>query len=162
MKANNRLKNGLDFEWVDVVIVPYVSEEGREQLKGGNFEGIHFDPAIFDQPEKAVKQLYQLTSTLTMPPSLLPIQNLDGDVVTEHGNEVARFWDDAGYVQPILKYCRDEVKAMGAFDIAMTREQIGYLPQHFSHQYIVSQRFRQHLEAMKVRATEFVPVELVD
>lgn len=162
LKANGRLKNKLDFGWLDVIIIPYVSEKGRAELEGKNFEGIEFEPAIFDQPEKVAKQLYQLTSNLTMPPCLVPIKNSDGEVVKDESKEVALGWDDAGYVQPVLKYRREEVEAMGAFDIAKTREQTGNLPQHYRHQYIVSQRFRQQLEAMKVRSVDFVPVELVD
>jgi hypothetical protein len=162
LKTNKRLKNNLDFGWLDIVIVPYVSEKGREQLEAKSFSGIRFVPAIFDEPEKAAKQLYELTSTQTMPQCLLPIQNNNGDVVGNDDAEGARIWDDAGYVQPILKYRREEVEAMGAFDIAKTREKTGNLPQHYRHQYIVSQAFRQHLEAMKVRSVDFVPVELVD
>lgn len=162
LRTSDRLKNNLDFGWLDIVIVPYVSEKGRKQLEVESFEGIRFVPAIFDEPENAAKQLYELTSTLTMPQCLLPIQNNDGDVVGDDDAEGARIWDDAGYVQPILKYRREEVEAMGVFDIAKTREQIGNLPQHYRHQYIVSQRFRKHLEAMKVRSVDFVPVELVD
>lgn len=162
LKANKRLENNLDFGWLDIIIVPYVSENGRKRMEKEGFLGVRFEPAVFDEPKRASKQLFELTSVLTMPPCLLPIQNDDGDLVAEDWKLGARIWDDAGYVQPILKYRRKEVEAMGAFDIAKTRETTGNLPQHYRHQYIVSQRFRQHLEAMKVRSVDFVPVELVD
>ncbi len=162
LKSSPSLKNSLDFGWLDIVIVPYVSEKGREQFELERFEGIHFEPAIFDQPEKATKQLYQLTSTLTMPTCLLPRQDNDGEDVHEGLEVGARIWDDSGYVQPILKYLREEVETLGSFDIAKTWEQIGNLPQHYHHQYIVSQRFRHHLEARGARSVEFVPVALVD
>lgn len=162
LKANKRLKNNLDFGWLDIVIAPYVSQIGREQLEGEDFKGIRFEPAIFDEPQKVTNQIYELTSNLVMPRCLLSIQNNDGDIVAEDWKDGARIWNDGGYVFPVLKYRREEVEAMGAFDIAKTREQTGNLPQHYHHQYIVSQRFRQHLEAMKVRSVEFVPVELID
>lgn len=162
LKANKRLKNNLVFGWLDIIIVPYVSEKGREQMERESFTGIHFKPAIFDEPEKAVKHLYELTSTQTMPPCLLPIKNDDGEIVAEDWKYGARIWDDGGYVLPILKYHREKVETMGAFDIAKTRELTGHNPRHYRYQYIVSQRFRQHLEAMKVRSVDFVPVELVD
>lgn len=164
LKVSNRLRSKLDIGWLDIVLALYVSEMGREQLQGGNFTGIHFEPAIYDQPEKykEIKQLYQLTSTLTMPSCLLPILNKDGEIVDEHWKEGGtRAWNDGGYIQPILKYRREEVAAMGAFDIAKTRETTGFNPRLYRHQYIVSQRFREYLEELKVRTVEFVPVELV-
>lgn len=162
LKINNRLKNTLDFGWLDVVVVPYVSETGREKLEGIGFDGIHFKSAMFDGTDQTVKQLFELTSNLVMPECLLPIQNNDGDIVCVNYTESARIWDDAGRVQPILKYRREDIEAMGTFDIAKTLERVGNLPQHYKHHYIVSQRFRKYLEAMKVRSVEFVPVEVVD
>lgn len=161
LTVNQRLKNKSDFGWLDVIIVPYVSDSGKNQLECGDLLGLQCKPAIFDKPEKASKQLYELTSAITMPPCLLPIQNGNGEVVPENWNEGERIWDDGGYVPPILKFRREEANCLGPFDIARTRELIGSRSQHYRHQYIVSQRFRKTVEAMRVRTVDFLPVELI-
>ena len=97
-----------------------------------------------------------------MPPCLVPIQNGFGEVVQDESHGLGQYYDDAGYVQPILKFRKSEVEALGTFDYARTAERVGGMPQHYRHQYIVSQRFRKFLEAKKAHTFDFVPVELVD
>jgi hypothetical protein len=161
LTVNRRLKSKSDFGWLDIITVPYVSENGKNQLECKDLVGLHCKPAIFDIPEKAPKQLYELSSTITMPPCLLPVQNGAGEVVAENWNEGERIWDEGGYLPPILKFRRVEVTCLGAFDIAKSRELIGSRSQHYRHQYIVSQRFREIVDAMKVRTVGFIPVELM-
>ena len=162
LQRNTRLKNALDFGWLDHIAVPYVSDAGRRQLESESLSGVLFKSALFDEPEKVSKKLFELTSSVIMPSCLLSIQNSYGDIVDNHYKEGERIWNDKGYTQPILKYNRSEVETMGAFDIAKTKEFIGGGKSHYKHQYIISQKFRQSLEKMKVKGVEYVPVELVD
>ncbi len=69
-------------------------------------------------------------------------------------------WDDAGRVQPILRYNRAEIEKVGEFDFAKTRELIGGMKKHYRHHYVVSQRFRKAILDGKYRWIDFVPVEI--
>lgn len=161
-RANKRLKNSLGFGWADLVNVPLVSEEGMNALKDGELVGLEFEPVRYDNPSAASRQLYLLTSSVKLPGCLLPLKNREGKRVSAPDEPGGKYWDDGGYMPPFLKYQKDEIDAMPAFDLGLTHERIGGLKQYEHHQYIVSQRFREHLEAMKVRSVDFIPVELVD
>ena len=94
-----------------------------------------------------------------MPPALNPLINEAGGVVIPN-TEWWCFHDDGGRTPEVLRYRAEEVKALGDFDIAMTYERVGY---HKSTAYrwcIVSQKFRQALKKLKVRAVTYVPVQL--
>ena len=52
LQRNKRLKNALDFGWLDHIAVPYVSDAGRRQLESESLSGVLFKPALFDEPEK--------------------------------------------------------------------------------------------------------------
>jgi len=162
VRHDNKLKNKTDFGWLDVIFTPFVSSSGKEQLEAFELNGMEFVPAIYEKPEKSPKKLFQLTSVNTMPSCLLTVQNNNGDIISDDDHSGARIWNDNGYRLPVLKYNRQEVEVMGEFDIAKTKELIGNMPQQYKHHYIVSQKFRQCLEKMKVKGVDYVPVELVD
>lgn len=161
LKAGSRLKNNLSFGWLDIVMVPYVSAEGKGELATAGLDAIDFEPAVFDLPEKAAKKLYRLTSNIKLPRSLTRVRNLSGETMPLEDRENGHYWDDGGYVPPVLKYRFEDIKALPRFDIALTCEQIGARLELYRQYCIVSQSLRKQLEKMKVRTVEFIPVDLV-
>ncbi len=157
LAADARLKNRMTLGWVRTIIVPYASEEGREQLRSGHLDGLDFIPARFDRPDKVTKPLYQISSRVTLPKCRLSLQDHLGQVSVCGGS-----WSDGGYSPPILRYIRKDVDALRPFDIALTLEKMGGLPTHHRHNLIVSQRFRRHLANLKIRGFGYIPVVLED
>ena len=153
LAASSKLKSRAELGWANTIIVPFASEAGRDALVAGELQGLALVAAVFDRPEKAHRQLYQMTSNVCLPQSLTPVQNVSG----EHGLE-GGIWDDRGYTPQFLRYRRSEIEAVGPFDIAHTLERTGYLPQHQRHDLIVSQKFRGHLAKRKLQVFDYVPV----
>jgi hypothetical protein len=160
LRVDKKQKSSLKIGWLDVVITPFASDAGRGELEQCGFNGLEFVPAIFDKPEKVTKPLWMMTSSITLPHCLLPVQNHRGEIVDPTTEESGRMWDDAGRVQPILRYNRTEIEKVGEFDFAKTRELIGGMKKHYRHHYVVSQRFRKAILDGKHRWIDFVPVEI--
>lgn len=163
LKANSRLKNKLVFGNVEHTRVFYASQEGREHLDRQNLIGIAWDPVVFDQPEKAAKQLFGLRSSITMPKCLTRIVDTRGtDVATLAESEiVVRQWDNGEHFPAEMSFRRSEVEALGKFDVALPQEVVGGFPRWYHPEVIVSQRFRQVLLKMKNTSVGFNPVHLV-
>ncbi|MBK8036916.1 MAG: hypothetical protein IPK22_07230 [Verrucomicrobiaceae bacterium] len=163
LKANDRLKNKLAFGSVEQSRVFYASDEGREHLSGLNLTGIDWEPVVFDHPEKAAKGLFRLCSSVTMPKCLTPIVDSGyTDVTTLPEAEVQdRQWYNGGYLPAEMSFRRNEVEALGQFDVAITQELVGGFPRWYHPEVIVSQRFRQVLLKMKNKTAGFNPVHLV-
>ena len=160
LRVDKKQKNTLAIGWLSPIITPFASDTGRAELEKHHFKGLEFFPAIFDKPEKVTKPLWMLTSSITLPPCLLPVQNQRGEIVDPNTEEGERIWDDAGRVLPVLRYDRGQIQAIGEFDIAKTRELIGGMRRHYRHHYVVSQRFRKAIIDGKHRWIDFVPVEV--
>lgn len=160
--ANERLKKKLTFASEELTRVFYASEEGRDYLNAQNLVGLCWEPAVFDRPEKAARKLFRLRSYVILPSALTKI--VDGrdrdlaDVPLSEGGD--RDWDSGGYRPPEIHYRREEIDALGEFDIALTREMIGGRPQWYHPDVIVSQRFRRVLMKMKNTSVGYNPVHL--
>jgi hypothetical protein len=160
--ANERLKKKLTFASEELTRVFYASEEGRGYLDAQNLVGLCWEPAVFDRPEKAVRKLFRLRSSVILPPALTRIvDGRDRDVthvpLTEGGD---RDWDSGGYRPPEIHYRRKDLDELGEFDVAVTTEMIGGMPQWYHPDVIVSPRFRKILMKMKNTSVGYNPVHL--
>lgn len=160
VRVDGKQKSKIGVGCLEPVLVPYASEDGRAELDAHAFRGLVFKPAVFDTPDKVKKPLFRMVSSVTLPPCLLPLQNRDGQRPND-ARECGQYWDDGGHVPPILKFSGDDLRNLGDFDFATTREVVGEFPKFYRPEYIVSQRFRQAIIAGKHRWIGFTPVEIL-
>lgn len=114
-----------------------------------------YHPLEWDKPELAQGDFWEIDTPYTMPSCLTPISQDEAGL---------RFYDDAGCEPSELRFRRDEVAAMGDFDAAWTKEEVGK-PNDLrdgGHHLIVSQRFRRSCLDYPLEHVSFVPVRLVD
>ncbi|MFO1482658.1 MAG: hypothetical protein U1F71_04760 [Verrucomicrobiaceae bacterium] len=114
-----------------------------------------YHPLEWDKPELAQGEFWEIDTPHVMPPCL-------NDMITwEDG---ARVFEDGGCEPVELRFRRSEVAAMGDFDAAWTREEVGKPndPRDGGHHLIVSQRFRRACLDYPLEHVSFVPVRLVD
>lgn len=116
---------------------------------------LNYHPLEWDKPEEAKGKFWEIDTSHTMPPCLTKI------ISWEDGTRV---YEDEGCEPVELQYRRDEVAAMGDFDAAWTREEIGKPgdPRDGGHLLVVSQRFRRACLDFPLEHVSFVPVRLVD
>jgi hypothetical protein len=119
--------------------------------------GLHlcYHPLEWDNPKAAKGDFWEIDTPHIMPPCLTPI--------SEDGTGM-RFFEDAGCEPAELHYRRSEVAAIGSFDAAWTKEEIGVPgePREGGHHLVVSQRFRRACLDYGLDHVEFIPVRLVD
>ena len=132
----------------------FVNTEIKRALEAENLKGIAFKPVFFDKPEKARGEYWQLTSTITMPPCLLPVLTIPSTP-----NPVLCY-DDGGHFPQELVFDHAAVREIEPFDIALTRENLCPLPNAWPYEFIVSQRFRQAIHKLKMSSVDLVPVRL--
>ncbi len=138
-----------------------VAEPLRSQLLAAELKGLHLPEVEFRPPNrKVIKPLWGLKSSIILPKPLNLLQGEDGNAV-EPNTEWWCWWDDGGRDPAVLRYKREELSALGPFDIAMTLERVGQTEQGAYRQCIVNQRFRETLARLKVKGVDYVPVELV-
>jgi hypothetical protein len=133
----------------------------RKLLNDSDLMGLEFIPVRYDHPEKGCRELWQFGRKIEMPKCYLPRQDNDGSDFVE-GISHAAYWDDAGYFPPELRFVREEVEALGPFDMARTKEKAGNNREYSRSEVIVSQRFREVLEKAKITSIDYVPVRLID
>lgn len=133
----------------------FVNDELRSELEARDLKGIVFHPVFFDHPEKAKGHFWELGSSLTMPPCLLPVVTIPRtDPPAGHA------YDDGGHFPQELRFRRREVAALGDFDIAITREDIDLRPSAWWRELVISQRAYRILRDLKVTTAVFAPVRL--
>lgn len=160
VRVDGKQKSKIAVGCLEPILVPYASEDGRKELLEHDFHGLAFEPAVFDMPDKVKKPLYRMISSLTLPPCLVQLQNRDGHRPTTN-KECGQYWDDGGYLPPVLKFRRDAVGDLGDFDFAATREEVGSFPKFYRPEFVVSQRFRQAIIAGNHKWIGFAPVKLI-
>lgn len=116
---------------------------------------LNYHPLEWDKPEEAKGEFWEIDTPHTMPPCLNHIAQDESGM---------RFYEDEGREPAELKFCRYEVAAMGDFDAAWTREEIGKPGdlRDGGHLLVVSQRFRRACKDFPLEHVSFVPVRLVD
>lgn len=132
----------------------FVSGELKQALEVESLGGLAFKSVLFDKPEKVRGEFWQLTSTVTMPPCLLPVLTIPS---TPHP---VMCYDDGGHFPQELVFEEAAVRQIEPFDIALTRENLCPLPNAWPYEFIVSQRFRQVCQKLKMSSVDLVPVRL--
>jgi hypothetical protein len=161
--ADKRQKNQVEVGHPDVGVGLLCIRGFVDALHDAGMKEARWDEVHYYNPSKVIKPIGVLSSIIQMPPCLTPRQGEGGEVWMPGGQpgHTSAYWDDQGHVPPELKFERSAVASLGAFDIAMTREQTGHPPGYYIHTLVVSQRFREFVEKRKVRNASFVPVKLV-
>ncbi len=132
------------------------SETFREDLEAQGFIGIAFsDPPLHPNPTyHPSTKLQVLTSSITLPPvknGLCAYRDLDSDdrgvqPFSETDGSLGCFISPE-YRPPILRFDAAAVEELGDFDIARTSECFGSPTVYPRPKFVVSQRFRQWLDA---------------
>ena len=115
---------------------------------------LQYHPLEWDKPALAEGEFWEIDTPHTMPSCFNHIaQDEDG----------MRFYEDEGREPAELEFRREEVAAMGDFDAAWTREEIGKPcdPRDGGRLLVVSQRFRRACLDYGLEHVSFVPVKLV-
>lgn len=122
----------------------FVNGRLRSALEIEQLQGLRFHPLLWDEPERARADFWEIDTPFRMPPCLLPVVPADGDVKYEEG----------GYEPVELRFRREAVGAMGPFDLAWCREKVGKVgsPNHCGSVLVVSQRFREVCERLGIAA----------
>lgn len=137
---------------------PICSDAFRKELEAQQFKGLAFRQAKIKsrKPEKLV--LWQIWSSITLPPVLSPIFGADGEPF-DPAKSSACYVNDI-YFPWQHHYSAAAFKEIGPFDIAISSERWGY---GYTHQrepaIIVSRRFREWFMTQKV-PVEWWPVAL--
>lgn len=140
-----------------------VAEPLRSGLLAANLAGLNLTPVIFVGGGKVKKPLWALKSHVTLPKTLNPVQNGQGEIVDPSKpweRFESRHLDDAGRDPPTLRYKRAEVEVLKPFDIAMTHARFGNGREISYRWCVISQKFRAELKRLKVPALSYVPVVL--
>jgi len=174
VEANKRLKAKWDFGNIGFRPVYALSTRLKELLEREGMKGFRPRPVLFDKPEKAARDLWQLWSDVVMPPCLLPLYDDAGEPTTQDNlADPIEYTDrprDPGrgvhynggpYREFELCFSGNEVAALGDFDVAITRERVGNTRRVAVRALIISQRFRQMLKREKLPGMEHIPVRLL-
>ena len=145
----------------------------QEKLIGVAFEPVKFLCGNYKRRKVLDVPLWRIRATVTLPWSLNPRASTSpslpdaliypGDPVPEDCGEGMGFHDD-GWYPAIIRYSRPEFEKMPPFDLAQTKENILRnikYPDRWYHPLILSPRFRQFLNRMKVPVV-CTPIKLVD
>lgn len=107
---------------------------------------------------KILKPLWKLTSDLVLPRFLYPLLTENGAPFSGDLSKGCGY--DNGNSGLGLKYHRDEIKRLEPFDVAVTTERLGIHKDHCFRCIIVSQKFRQTMIKLGIKAAEYEPVIL--
>lgn len=121
----------------------FVNSQVKQQMTDGDIRGLKFHSLRWNRPNDAKGEFWELDSDFEMPSCLLPVVNMDGPLAYE---------EDRPYSPVELQFRRSEVDAMGQFDIAWTREEIGDMRRQDwgRHWLVVSQKFRQFFRSINL------------
>jgi len=137
---------------------PVCSTDYRKELEAKNFKGLAFRPVMIKsrKPEKLV--LWQVWSSISLPPVLNKVVGLEGEPFDPVTSKVCSV-DDIYFPQH-YRFPAAEVAKLEPFDIALTSEHWGGSPAHRREPaIIVSRRFREWFMTQKV-PVEWCPVAL--
>lgn len=135
-----------------------VTSELKVDMEQAELVGLQLDPVV------GADDLWKLTSSITLPRSLLRLQDEIGEFVDAESWPTkfsCKYFDDDGYEPCQLRYQRNEIEQLGAFDIAVTAERTMRNRVTATRKCVVSQKFRKLMETLKIKGIEYVPVRLV-
>lgn len=138
------------------------------EMESEGFRGLDKRSVTFSGKRSHIAEIYKLASTITLP-SLLNEFTGDNREPMESYREKGTVEVQDYFFPTLLKLPAGELKEIGPFDLAVTRETFGSVPPQFidnplveKHPYfIVSQAFRVWCESRELPLI-FAPVELVD
>ena len=135
----------------------FVNDELKNDLEAAKLVGLEFLPVLWDQPATAKGKFWQISSSIVMPPCLLPILEVPED------RKPWTTYDDGGHFPQELVFRRSEVKTIEPFDVALTSpdEEIHCGPNSWPRTIVVSQRFRHVIKKLKLTTAELIPARLV-
>lgn len=166
LQADAKLKNSKwHYGYADVHVAPLCDDHLRNQLEAENLRGLRFDAVGYSPPAKAhYRTLWRMTSSIQMPRLRTPLVDAEGKpfVGPLTNEESCRgCYPDDGVASPaILRFSREEVADLGPLDAAVTQERIGSWDTSAYRAVIVSQRFREVFERLKIPGAEFIPIRL--
>lgn len=134
----------------------------KVHLESAGLTGLGFEPIEIIPPEKAVKPLWKIKSTIRLPRCALPWVHLNGLPFSGDYSQWS-YVDDGGYFPEEFSYFKSDLKLCGEFDVAETMERISAGGRFRHREIIVSQRFRQAIEAFPQKSglgMDFVPVRI--
>ena len=135
-----------------------VTRKLKDALQKSGLIGLEFSPVINGN------DIWKLGSSIFMPRCSTKLVNGKGDEVQfDEWSDILglRLFDDEGFRPCQLSFRTDEVEEMGEFDIAMTQERTGPSLYSSFRDLIVSQRFRQELEGLKIPGVRYVPIRRI-
>jgi len=140
--------------WVDGSNNYFIHARLRAHFEKAGLQLV-YHPLEWDRPAEAKGAFWEIDTPHTMPACLSPIAQDEAGM---------RFYEEKGNDPPELRYRRAEVMALGNFDAAWSKEEIGVAgePRNGGHELIVSQRFRRACDSIGLDFTGFIPVKLVD
>ncbi len=161
VKVDIRQKNKLQIGLLEGHNEIVVAAEMKERFEMENLIGLEFSPIKLEPADRVKKSLWHFWSHVTLPSTLLPLQHQDG---TDFTGDLSRgcYPDDGGYFPVELRYRHSEIAKLGNFDVAITRERFGGTHGPKFRKLVVSQRFREVAEKLKVDIIQFVPVRFLD
>lgn len=137
---------------------PICSDAFRKELEAQNFKGLTFRQATIKSRKPENLALWQIWSSITLPPVLTPTVGVDGEPF-DPAKSLACYVNDI-YFPWQHHYSAAAFKTIGPFDVAISAERWGY---GYTHQrepaIIVSRRFREWFMTQKV-PVEWWPVAL--
>ncbi len=148
-----------------------VKDDAKKRLDTENLRGVVFKPAItrysIDDDEDDDDDLpdnddvwWELTSDIVLPPLAPSMTLLHEDNTPFKGDFRKGCKRREGYYNHAeLHYRRADIDAVGPFDLALTHEMFGGLPNQFDRLVVVSQRFYQACVKHRVK-TGFIPVRI--
>jgi hypothetical protein len=158
VKADHNQKGKRTFGRLGYTLACGVAEPLKTQLESEQLKGLEFVPIKLVPEHKAVKPLWQISSSFRLPRCLLPFL-ADAESESKYGKLTGSF-ETYGYMPYELSYQRKEIESMGDFDVALTAEIIAY--EYPMREIVVSQKFRKVMLDLKIPGLDYVPVRLQD
>lgn len=134
-----------------------VSGELKLDLEQAGLIGLTFEPVINGD------DIWKPTSSIMMPQCLLPLVDGSGAIVGADDwpdKWSDKYYDDGGYEPPEMRYNKEEIGQLEPFDFAITAERTGGIKATSFRRYVVSQRFKNCLDKLKVRGVRYTPVRI--
>ncbi len=148
-----------------------VKDDAKKRLESENLRGVVFKPAItrysIDDDEDDDDDLpdnsdvwWELTSDIVLPPLAPSMTLLHEDNTPFQGDFRKGCKRQEGYYNHAeLHYRCADIVGVGPFDLALTYEMFGGLPNQFDRLVVVSQRFYQACVKHRIK-TGFIPVRI--
>lgn len=134
----------------------FVNLELKQEIEARRLIGTEFKAVQFDDHSKVQGGFWQLSSSLVLPPCLLPLVT-----IPNFGDPIVAY-DDGGFFPQELVFSRAAIETMEPFDIALTQEDVGRPARGWRRNIVISQRFRSLMRELGMSSVELTPVKLIE